>query len=120
RGVALLLAALLVSCGGGSDGDNTGASGRTSGSIPAGAGVRFEESDPAVSLSGGWTSGDATRGWSGGTAVQSDVAGATLSFTFTGTAVRWIGSRGIGMGSALVRVDGGPAREVDLFGRPNE
>lgn len=119
RYLALLLAALVVSCGGGGDGDNVGAdsSGR-SGSALAGAGVRVEESEAAVSLSGPWTSSPSASGWSGGAAVQSNVPGATVSFGFIGTSVRWIGSRGRGMGIASVRVDGGPATEVDLFGRP--
>ena len=52
--------------------------------------------------------------------MQSTVAGATASFTFNGTSVRWIGRRSKESGIALVRVDGGPAREVDLFSRPNE
>jgi hypothetical protein len=52
--------------------------------------------------------------------MQSSVAGATASFTFMGTSVRWLGSRGDSMGRALVRVDGGPAREVDLWALPNE
>ena len=52
--------------------------------------------------------------------MQSTVAGATASFTFNGTSVRWIGRRNVEGGIALVRVDGGPAREVDLFSRPNE
>ena len=71
-------------------------------------------------MSAGWTQSKPIAGWSGGKAVQSDVAGATISFTFTGTSVRWIGSRGRGMGIALVKVDDGPAKEVDLFARPND
>src|SRR5262245_44966262 len=83
--------------------------------------ARFEESDATqVTMSAGWTPSDGIAGWSGGAAVQSTVAGATVSFTFTGTSVRWIGSRGRGMGIASVNVDGGPAKEVDLFARPNE
>src|SRR5688572_24725774 len=82
RYLALLLAALVISCGGGGDGGSTGASspgsdggstgagtpgsgggstgGSTSGSdgdpgtLPA-AGARVEESDAAVTLSGEWT-----------------------------------------------------------------
>ena len=34
--------------------------------------------------------------------------------------MRWIGRRSKGSGIALVRVDDGPAVEVDLFSRPNE
>ena len=52
--------------------------------------------------------------------MQSTAAGATASFTFIGTSVRWIGSRGRGMGIALVSVDGGPSREVDLFVHPTD
>ena len=37
---------------------------------------------------------------------------------FSGTSIRWLGSRGRGMGIATVSVDGGPATEVDLFARP--
>jgi trimeric autotransporter adhesin len=84
------------------------------------AGARVEESDAAVSLSAGWTRSNSRLGWSGGAAMQSTVAGATASFTFNGTSVRWIGRRNKESGIALVRVDGGPAREVDLYSQPNE
>jgi hypothetical protein len=86
---------------------------------PPPARARVEESDAAVTLSAGWTQSHSRWGWSGGAAVQSTVPGATLSFTFTGTSVRWIGRNNNEGGIALVRVDGGPAREVDLFTRPN-
>jgi hypothetical protein len=109
-------------------GNPSGGGAPSGGSTPPGGGgatssaatVRFEESNAAVSMTPGWTQGNSIAGWSGGTAVQSTVAGATASFTFTGTSVRWIGSRGRGMGKASVSVDGGPAREVDLFARPND
>jgi hypothetical protein len=137
--ILLLLAAMLVSCGGGGDSSSgggagtpgTGNSANNSGSNPGNdsggntvtlpsAGARVEESDAAVSLSAGWTRSDSIAGWSGGAAVESTVAGATASFSFTGTSVRWIGRRSRGSGIAMVRVDGGPALEVDLFARPNE
>jgi hypothetical protein len=137
----LLLASMLVSCGGGDGGDSTdggstpvatdhGNPGTPSGSGPGegdgdgiplpSAGARVEESDAAVSLSAGWTRSNSRFGWSGGAAMQSTVAGATASFSFNGTSVRWIGRRSKDGGIALVSVDGGPAREVDLFSRPNE
>lgn len=80
--------------------------------------MRAEESDASVTLAGTWTRSDASWGWSGGSAMQSNAAGATASFKFIGTSVRWIGSRGRGMGIARVRVDAGASREVDLFARP--
>ena len=119
RYTAVLLAGLLVSCGGGG-GDSTGVSGGGSGGPSAGVGARAEESDASVTLSGAWTAASSGWGWSGGTAVQSNAAGATASFSFSGSSVRWIGSRGRAMGIALVSVDGGPGREVDLFARPDD
>jgi trimeric autotransporter adhesin len=156
----LLLASMLISCGGGGDGgDSTSGVSTPVASTPSGgtptpppggtptpppggsptpppdggpgnggddgiplpsAGSRVEESDAAVSLSAGWAQSSPRHGWSGGAAVQSAVAGATVSFTFNGTSVRWIGRLHKDGGIALVRVDGGPAREVDLFSRPNE
>jgi hypothetical protein len=83
-------------------------------------GPRVEESDSRVTLTGPWSRSDPTLGWSGGSAMQADVAGAKATITFTGTSIRWIGSRGRKMGIASVSVDGGPAREVSLFGRPTD
>jgi trimeric autotransporter adhesin len=133
RYIVLFLSLLAVSCGGGGDGgDNVGANpsgggspggggpvgSPVTGAIPSGPGVRVEESSAAVSRSGTWTSASSSLDWSGGGAVQSDVPGSTLSFTFTGSAVRWIGSRGRTMGRPLVRVDGGPAIPVELYANP--
>lgn len=132
RYVALLLASLVISCGGGGDGgDNVGArpsgaggspvgggGGPVTGAIPSGPGVRVEESDPSVSRSGTWTSAPSSLAWSGGSAVQSNVAGSTISFTFDGTAVRWIGSRGRNMGQPIVRIDGGAPIPVNLYELP--
>lgn len=136
--MVLLLAGMLVSCGGGDGGDSTSggsptapsagapgdggsapADGGGTGTLPS-AGAHVEESDEAVSLSAGWTQSDSRFGWSGGAARQSTVSGATASFTFTGTSVRWIGSRGTNRGIALVKVDGGRGIEVDLYAKPFE
>jgi hypothetical protein len=139
---ALVIAALVISCGGGGDGGDAprspSAAGGDTGATPGGAGddsnggndgngptlpvagTRIEESHAAVTFDSRWTNADRRFGWSGGAARQSNVAGATASFTFIGTSVRWLGSRGDSLGRALVRVDGGPAREVDLWALPNE
>jgi hypothetical protein len=126
RYIALLLSALVISCGGGGGGDGDSAAGGASvddggtgsAGTPAVAGARIEESNVAVTLDSRWTNADPRFGWSGGAAVQSDVAGATASFTFTGTSVRWLGMRGRNVGIARVTVDGGPARELDLWSGP--
>ena len=125
RVLLLLLAALLVSCGGGGGGSPAadpgpgGGDPGTPASLPT-AGMRVEESNPAVSMTGTWTKSDSSKGWSGGSAVQANTAGATVSVSFVGTSVRWIGSRGRAMGIAQVSVDSGPVREVDLFARPSD
>src|SRR6476660_3018550 len=126
---SLLLSGILVSCGGGGGGDSPGASmpastppgtGGGTGAPPSAA-LRVEESAvAAVTFSGAWSQSDSRGGWSGGAAVESTQQGAMASFTFTGTSVRWLSSRGRNGGIALVRVDGGEAKEVDLFARPND
>ncbi|MFL6573898.1 MAG: hypothetical protein ACJ8G4_19220 [Burkholderiales bacterium] len=125
----LLLTGTLVSCGGGGGGggDNPGTTPGTpnGGTPPPSNGSvstpgRFEESDAAVTLSGAWTPTNSSFGWSGGTAMETTTAGATATFTFTGTSVRWIGARNRQGGIALVSVDGGKAKRADLFARPNE
>jgi hypothetical protein len=136
---ALLLAGLLVSCGGGGDSPsggttNGGTPPTTDGGTPPAtddgtppttgggtlpsAGAHVEESDARVTLSGAWGPSNPRFGWSGGFARQSTVAGATASFTFVGTSVRWIGHRSTSAGIALVKVDGGPAIKVDLYAKP--
>src|SRR5947207_1935147 len=130
RVVAVMFTGLLVSCGAGGGGGNSPA---PSVEVPPPAppppppptpvfpsSGRVEESNSAVTITGAWTQSDSSWGWSGGSAVQSGTAGATISLTFIGTSVRWIGSRGRGMGIASVKVDGGPARDVDLFARPTD
>ena len=124
-----MLAGILVSCGGGDGDGKTGASGNGSGGSSGGsggpatpptavAGARVEETNAAVTLSGAWVPSSADWGWSGGAAVESTTAGATVTVNFTGTSIRWLGSRGRTMGIATVSVDGGAPKTVNLFARP--
>jgi hypothetical protein len=77
--------------------------------------TRIEETDPAVSKTGPWiTRGAELASFSGGTAVSSDVADASTSLTFTGTAVSWLGWRCELCGIARVVLDGA-ATTVDTF-----
>ena len=122
--VAFWLVGMLTSCGGGGgDGGSGGAGGGGSdggggagsdavggaGGNRAGVGARVEESSPAVTLSGAWTPASSELGWSGGAAVQSSAAGATAIVNFTGTSIRWLGSRGRAMGIATVISANGPS-----------
>ena len=121
-----LLAALVVSCGGGGGGGGPVTNPSPPGGPPTPpitiptAGMRAEETDASVTFTGTWAKSDASWGWSAGSAMQSNTAGAAVSFRFNGTSVRWIGSRGRGMGIATMSVDGGPSREVDLFAHPTD
>src|SRR3954469_21313189 len=119
KGVIVFAAGMLVSCGGGGDGAGDGLSG-AAGPSRTSAGMHVEKSDPAVTLTGDWTQSSSELGWSGGSARQSTAAGARASLAFSGTSVTWFGSRGKGMGIAMVSVDGGPAVELDLYNVPND
>jgi len=82
--------------------------------------VRFEETDASVTYTSGWTQGDTSETWSGGTAAISTAPGAQVSFAFTGPSVTWIGGRTPSTGIARVSVDGVFLREVDTFSKTEE
>jgi hypothetical protein len=81
---------------------------------------RYEETDPSVSFSPGWYQEAGWTAWSGGTVMESTIAGARATFTFDGTSVTWIGVRAPNGGIARVFVDGVFASAVDLFARSTE
>lgn len=54
-------------------------------------------------------------GQSGGTAAVTSTAGGKATFTFNGTAVRWIGQRGLDRAVGAVSIDGGPVTTVDTY-----
>src|SRR5689334_10898706 len=127
-----LFAVLLVSCGGGGGGgggsspasptaNNGGTPPTNGGGAVSSDTQRFEENNTAVvSQSGTWTASDPHAGWSGGAALDSTTAQSSVSFSFTGTSVRWIGARGRNGGIAQVLVDGAEVKRVNLFYRPND
>ncbi|MGH8222941.1 MAG: Ig-like domain-containing protein, partial [Woeseiaceae bacterium] len=81
--------------------------------------TRFEEDDPAVSVDPveAWQLvGPEAATFSGGNAGNSNTSGATLTFTFTGTSVTWIGLKCNICGIATVSIDGGPEETVDTAG----
>jgi hypothetical protein len=75
---------------------------------------RAEQDDPAAVYEGAW-SGAVSGTFSRGAAVSAHDAGARASFSFTGTAVSWIGSRDAGSGIARVLVDDVLRAEIDTF-----
>ena len=77
--------------------------------------TRVQETDPSTTYTAGWTQGTRFKFWSAETAAYSATAGAQATFTFTGTAVRWIGQRAFGGGIARVRLDGVEVAQVDTY-----
>jgi len=82
--------------------------------------TRYEETDPSVSYTAGWTQGDTSRTWSGGTAAFSTTPGAQVTFTFTGPSVSWIGGRASVTGIARISLDGVFMTEVDTYSMTEE
>jgi len=81
--------------------------------------TRFEETDPSIAYTNGWTQ-DGSRSWSGGTAAFSTAPGAQATFTFTGPSVSWIGGRAPGTGIARISLDGTLLTEVDTYSKTEE
>ena len=81
--------------------------------------TRFEETDPSIAYSGGWTP-NGSFSWSGGTAAFSTAPGARATFTFTGPSVSWIGGRASSTGIARISLDGVFLTEVDTYSKTLE
>lgn len=101
--------------------------------VPGAAALtRQQETDSDVAYTAGWVQDNAAnvfipgltnnflpnasvRPWSAGGALLSSTPGARATFSFTGTAVTWIGARGTQVGIARVYLDGTLAAVVDGF-----
>jgi len=80
---------------------------------------RIEQDDSAVGLSGTWYT-NAGAGHSGGSAAFAETHSSRAVFTFSGTGVRWIGSRDEWSGIARVSLDGVFKGTVDTYASPAE
>jgi PKD repeat protein len=81
--------------------------------------TRFEEDHAAVSAApaGAWARiGPEVAAFSGGTAGAANASGATATFTFSGTAVSWLGLKCNACGIATVSLDGAAPVTVDTAG----
>ena len=77
-------------------------------------GRRYEEYESSIAFAGSWDPRD-TRVWSEGHSLVSNQAGATATFSFTGTSVSWIGcEKGSAGGVADVFIDGVVQTRVKL------
>jgi beta-galactosidase GanA len=83
------------------------------------AGYTYDDADPALAYTGSWTHAGASAGFTNGdfdsTESFSTTAGDTVSVTFNGTAVQWIGPRNTNGGIATVAIDGSQAGTVDTY-----
>jgi hypothetical protein len=77
--------------------------------------ARFQEGASAAAYTGTWTQLPGFRYWTGENAAFSTTAGASVTFSFTGSAVRWIGYRTFYGGIARVLLDGVEVAQVDTF-----
>ena len=77
--------------------------------------VRVEENSASLTYTGAWDRQNVDRAWSGVTAAVSTEALARVTFSFTGTAVSWIGFRGPQAGRARVFLDGTRVATVDAY-----
>jgi hypothetical protein len=72
------------------------------------------ERSRAINYRGTWASAS-YAGYIGGHVKWSKQGGSTATFTFTGSAVSWIGPEGSTRGRAIVRIDGKTVARVDLY-----
>jgi beta-galactosidase GanA len=84
------------------------------------AGYTYDDADPALTYTGSWTHANTsnsnyTAGDYDSTESWSTQAGATMSVTFTGTAVQWIGAKNNNGGIADVSIDGSQVATVDTY-----
>jgi hypothetical protein len=79
-------------------------------------GRRFEEAHPSITYGGSWVRRNDARVWSEGGAATSQQAGATVTFSFTGSSVSWIGcEKSSAGGRARIYLDGAFVKEVSLY-----
>jgi hypothetical protein len=81
--------------------------------------TRTEQESSSVSFSGNWYD-DSLAPFSGGSAREAMDPGASATFTFTGSAVRWIGYRDEWSGIATVYLDGQLQATVDTYATPSQ
>jgi hypothetical protein len=82
--------------------------------------MRVEETDASIVWGDNWIHDGAYGAWSGGSAEYSVDAGTYAVFTFSGSAVSWIGYRGRHGGIVRVYIDGAFDAELDTYAPEEE
>jgi len=87
--------------------------------LDEGAGYTYDDTNAALGYSGTWTHAGPSSGYTSGdydqTESWSTQAGASMTVSFTGTAVQWIGPKNTNGGIADVYLDGSLADTVDTY-----
>jgi beta-galactosidase GanA len=83
------------------------------------AGYTYDDVDPALTYTGTWTHAGPSAGYTNGdydsTESFSTTAGDSVTVTFNGTAVQWIGPKNNNGGIGAVSIDGGSPVNVDTY-----
>jgi N-acetylmuramoyl-L-alanine amidase len=74
----------------------------------------FQQSDSHLGYAGRWLESVAVSA-SGGSFYYTNGSGAALTVRFDGSYLAWFAKKGPDYGKAVVRVDGGSAKEIDLY-----
>jgi bacillopeptidase F len=74
----------------------------------------YEESSASIGFSGGWPTA-ALSGAYGGSVRHADTIGSNATFTFTGSSVTLVSTRGPSRGKAEIWLDGVKKQTVDLY-----
>ena len=82
---------------------------------PAPVYVPVDDRDASLVFTGAWNN-DSNGSFYEGTARYTNEIGASVEFTFVGTAIRWYGQNDVNFGAAEVYVDGVLAGEVNVYG----
>ncbi|OCT15422.1 hypothetical protein A8709_15185 [Paenibacillus pectinilyticus] len=72
------------------------------------------DTDPGITYSGTWTYGSAA-GYENSDQHYSNTNGSYAQFTFTGTAIQWIGPKNVDCGISDVYIDGVKVASVDMY-----
>ncbi len=76
---------------------------------------RYQQGTATLDYTGAWATFTAS-GASGGSYLRSSTSGASVTITFEGSYLVWIATKGTTLSKALVSLDGGTAKTVDLAG----
>ena len=84
--------------------------------IPPGTWVPVDDNDKDITYSGKWSYVTTSPGYYRANCHYSSELGSSAEYSFTGTAIRWVGSRNDNHGAAEVYLDGALRKTVDSRG----